>query len=67
MTCPSDVVRPAETNCGHTPLYAQDPVRWVERVTPCPYCTIEQLRRAVARLERTVERYAEAMEEDGNE
>lgn len=37
--------RSADTKaCGHTPLYAHHQTRWAERVTPCPYCQIEELR-----------------------
>lgn len=35
--------QPSSNQCGHTPLFAQDPVRWAERVTPCLYCKIESL------------------------
>ena len=43
----SDARTSADHGCGHAPLFAQDSVRWSERVTPCPYCKIETLRAAL--------------------
>lgn len=40
--------------CGHTPLFAQDPVRWVERVTPCLYCKVERMRAALDEAEAVI-------------